>query len=170
MVVATPAKTTSTRTTCPTSLTCVQRTLTSARRTSASSKWFLWTPKAHPRSTPTGWCVTRAKSWFRPLTATLALLLVSVSANEKTLFTNIIGRFVLIFRLFSFFSLRLPWVQLGGLQRNFLHQHREGRWLRRLCIRLPVQLQVLRRDVEADHTDILVEQTHQGPGLLRPLH
>lgn len=77
MVVEMLAKMTLTKTTCLTSTTFVPRTLTLARQISASSRWFLWTPKAPRRLIPTGSSAIRAKSWFRLSTATLASLLVS---------------------------------------------------------------------------------------------
>ena len=77
MAVGMLAKTTLTKTTCPTSMTYVQKTLTSVRQTSESSRWFPWTPKAPLRLTPTGWFAIRAKSWSRLSIVTLALLWVS---------------------------------------------------------------------------------------------
>lgn len=77
MVVEMLAKTTLTKTTCLTSTTCAQKTLTLVRQTSASSRWFLLTPKALPRLILTGSSAIKAKSWFRLSTATLESLSVS---------------------------------------------------------------------------------------------
>lgn len=76
------AKMISTRIMFWTSMTCVQRTLPLVKLTSADSRWFLWIPRVLPRLIPTGWSVTRAKSWCRPSTAILALLLVR--QNKRT--------------------------------------------------------------------------------------
>ena len=77
MAVGTLAKTTLTKTTCPTSTTYAQKTLTSVRQTSESSRWCPWTPRVPLRLTLTGWFATRAKSWSRLSTVTLASLWVS---------------------------------------------------------------------------------------------
>lgn len=76
MAVVMCAKTILTKTVFQISLTCARRTLPSVKQTSADSKWFLWTPRAPPRLTPTGWSGIRARSWCRLSTAILALLLV----------------------------------------------------------------------------------------------
>lgn len=76
-VVETPAKMTLTRTMCLISMTFARRTLTSARQTFASSRWFLWTPKARRRSILTGLSVIKEKNWFRLSTVTLESLSVS---------------------------------------------------------------------------------------------
>lgn len=77
------ARMTLTKTMCLTSMTFVPRTLTSARQTSASSRWFLWTPKAPHRLTPTGLSAIRVKNSSRLSTVTLALLLVSIIGHNK---------------------------------------------------------------------------------------
>lgn len=78
-----PAKMTLTKTMFLTSMMCVRRILTLVRQTSASSRWFLWTPKAHHRLILTGLSAIRAKSWFRLSTVILALLLVSKMCQEN---------------------------------------------------------------------------------------
>lgn len=78
-----PARMTLTKTMCLTSMTSVRRTLTSVRQTSASSRWFLWTPKVPHRLIPTGLCAIRVKSSSRLSTVTLALLLVSRIGHNK---------------------------------------------------------------------------------------
>lgn len=78
MAVEMLAKMTLTKTMCLTYMTCVLRTLTSVKQTSASSRWFLWTLKAPLRLILTGLSAIKAKSWFRLLIAILALLLVCI--------------------------------------------------------------------------------------------
>ena len=72
------AETTLTTTTSPISTTCVLRTTPSVRRTSGTSRWSTWTPRAPLRSIPTGSFAIKAKSWCRRPTPTLASLLVSL--------------------------------------------------------------------------------------------
>ena len=173
MVVEMLARMTLTKTMCLTSMMCVRRTLTSVKRTSASSRWFLLTPKEHHRLILIGLSATRAKSWFRLSIAILALPLVCKMYSgclQKPFYRKNIEAISVIFWYLVWlnqnpailtpnldFLLRLPWVQRSGLQWDFLHQHRERWWLCWICVWLPVQLQVLCRYVEADYTDLLVK-------------
>lgn len=77
------ARMTLTKTMCLTSMTFVRRTLTSVRQTSASSRWFPWTPKALHRLIPTGLSAIRVKSLFRLSTVIPALLLVSKTTRTR---------------------------------------------------------------------------------------
>lgn len=83
------ARMTLTKTTYLMPMMCVPRTLTLARLTSANSRWFLWTPKAHRRLIRTGLSAIRVKSWFRQSIVILALLLVSkmCCVHKRLLYT-----------------------------------------------------------------------------------
>lgn len=81
MAVVMCAKMILTKTMSWTSMMCARRTLPSVKQTSADSKWFLWTPRAPPRLTPTGWSGIRARSWCKLSTVILELLLVR---NKQT--------------------------------------------------------------------------------------
>lgn len=170
MAVVTYAKTILTKTMFWTSMMCVQRTLPSVKQTSADSKWFLWTPRAPPRLTPTGWSGIRARSWCRLSTVTLALLLVCNKQADDLLQMHehkVGGEPVLNHLSFQF---RFRWIQRSGLQWNVLHQHGQRWRLRWVCVWLPVQFTLLHGDVETDHTDILVSHTHKSSRLLWPVN
>lgn len=57
---------------------------------------------------------------------------------------------------------RLRRVQRRGLQRDHVCEHGQGRRLRRLRVRLPVERPLLRGHVETNHADILGGQALQG--------
>ncbi|XP_053447927.1 thrombospondin-2 isoform X2 [Nycticebus coucang] len=67
-------KMTLTMTTSQTLMMCALKIMPSVRPTSGTSRWFPWIQRGPPRLTPTGSFVTRARSWFRRPTRTLALL------------------------------------------------------------------------------------------------
>jgi hypothetical protein len=75
-------KTTLTTTVSQTLMMCVLRTMPLVRLTSGTSRWYPWTPRVPHRLTPTGSFVTKARSWSRQQTQTLASLLVSLESQR----------------------------------------------------------------------------------------
>lgn len=59
---------------------------------------------------------------------------------------------------------RLHCIQRCGFWRDVSRKHGDGRWLRRIYLRVPGQLQFLRGDVEAGGTDLLAGKPVQSCG------
>lgn len=101
-----------------TSLMYARKTLPSVKPTSADSRWFLWTPRVPPRSTPTGLSGIRAKSWSRLSTATLALLSVCNIQTDVLLQWTQTGSKLILTHLFFKIQVMMSSAQWTSVERS----------------------------------------------------